>query len=146
MNTKSDNCLIQPYLTFSGRCAEAIEFYRTALGAEVEMMMRFKDSPEPMPPGMLSPGWEDKVMHVTLRIGGAVLMASDGCSAGKSGFLGFSLSLTLKNNAEAERAFVALAAGGQIRMPLAKTFWSPLFGMVEDKFGVGWMITLPSAN
>lgn len=136
-----NNTLIQPYLFFSGRCEEAIAFYRQALGAELEMLMRFKDSPDPPPPGTLQPGFEDKVMHATLRIGGAVLMASDGCDD-QSRFDGFRLSLALPSEADAQRVFTALSDGGQIQMPLTKMFWSPCFGMVTDRFGVGWMVTV----
>jgi PhnB protein len=133
--------LIQPYLFFGGRCEEAIEFYRKALGAQVEMLMLHKDSPDPHPPGMLQPGFEDKVMHATVRIGSATLMASDGCDD-KSRFDGFRLSLGLATEDEAKRAFAGLSDGGQVQMPLTKTFWSPCFGMVTDRFGVGWMVTI----
>lgn len=133
---------IQPYLFFNGRCEEAIDFYRKALGAEVEMMMRFKDNPDPMPPGMLAPGFENKVMHAALRIGGAVLMASDGMAAGEPDFKGFSLSIDAPDAAGVDRLFAALAEGGRVQMPLGKTFWSPHFGMVTDRFGVGWMVSV----
>jgi PhnB protein len=138
----STNKLIQPYLFFNGHCEEAIEFYRTAIGGQVEIMMRYKESPDPAPPGMVPEGWGDKVMHVSLRIGDTVLMASDGCHAEKPGFAGFSLSLSVPDEAEADRAFKALAEGGQVRMPLTKTFWSPCFGMLEDRYGIGWMISV----
>jgi len=131
---------IEPYLFFNGRCEEAVEFYKKALGAEVMMLMRFKESPEAHPPGMVPPGAENNVMHVSFRIGDTAVMASDGCSTGQANFQGFSLSLTVANEAEADRKFAALADGGQVQMPLAKTFWSPRFGMVTDRFGVGWMI------
>src|SRR5262245_53949378 len=121
------NSVIQPYLFFGGRCEEALEFYRTALGAKVELLMRYKDSPEPHPPGLLPPGFENKVMHTTFHIGGNTLMASDGCEVGKH-FNGFSLSLAVPDSAEADRAFAALAVGGEVTMPLTKTFWSPRFG------------------
>jgi PhnB protein len=133
--------IIQPYLFFGGRCEEALEFYKTALGAQVDMLMRYKESPEPMPAGMLPPGFENKVMHTTFRIAGNVLMASDGCHEGPS-FEGFSLSLAVPTEAEANRAFAALAEGGGVKMPLAKTFWSPCFGMLTDRFGVGWMVSV----
>ena len=133
---------IQPYLFFNGRCEEAIAFYRKALGAELEMMMRFNESPDPMPPGMLAPGFENKVMHASLRIGGAVLMASDGMAAGATDFKGFSLSIDAPDEAGVDRKFNALAEGGTVTMPLGKTFWSPRFGMVTDRFGVGWMVGL----
>jgi len=142
MSTTNNNRLVQPYLFFNGRCEQAVEFYRKAIGAEVEMTMRYKESPEPPQPGMIPPGFENKIMHTSFRVGGTTLMASDGCSADKPNFEGFSLSLSLATEAEAERAFAALADGGQVRMPLTKTFWSPRFGMVQDRFGVGWMITV----
>jgi PhnB protein len=135
------NSHIQPYLFFGGRCEEALEFYRAALDAQVDFLMHYKDSPEPQPPGMIPPGWENKVMHTTFRIGGATLMASDGCAEGSS-FSGFSLALTVPTAAEADRAFAALAVGGEVRMPLTKTFWSPCFGMLTDRFGVGWMVSV----
>jgi PhnB protein len=133
--------IIQPYLFFGGRCQEALEFYRVAVGAEVDMLMLYKDSPEPPPPGMLQPGFENKVMHTTFRIGGSTLMASDGCGEEIS-FAGFSLALSLPTEAEADRAFAALSNGGQVRMPLTKTFWSPRFGMLTDRFGIGWMVSV----
>jgi PhnB protein len=133
--------LIQPYLFFGGRCEEALEFYRTALGAQVDFLMRYKESPEPLPPGRLPPGFENKVMHATFRIGGSTLMASDGCEEGQS-FTGFSLSLAVPTQADADRAFAALADGGKVKMPLTKTFWSPCFGMVTDRFGLGWMVSV----
>lgn len=132
---------IEPYLFFNGCCEAAIAFYQKALGAEVRMLMRYKESPEPPPPGMVPAGWDDKIMHVSLRVGDATVMASDGCSDGPA-FKGFSLSLTAANEADAGRKFAALSEGGQIQMPLGKTFWSPCFGMVTDKFGVGWMVTV----
>ena len=115
---------IQPYLFFNGRCEEAIDFYRKALGAEVEMMMRFKESPDPLPPGMIAPGFENKVMHAALRIGGAVMLASDGMASGATNFKGFSLSIDAPDAAGVERLFNALAGGGSVTMPLGKTFWS----------------------
>jgi PhnB protein len=130
----------QPYLFFDGRCEEALEFYRGALGAKVEMMMRFKDAPQPHQPGMCPPGSENKVMHASFRIGETTLMASDGRCLGKPSFQGFALSLNAADDAEAERLFTTLADGGQVQMPLAKTFFSPRFGMVADRFGVGWMV------
>lgn len=133
--------LVQPYLSFGGRCEEAITFYRTALGAQVEMLMRFKESPEPMPPGMLPPNWGDKIMHATIKVGGSTIMASDGCGGSDAmGFAGFSLSLNVPDETDARRAFAALAQGGSVGMPLGKTFWSPCFGMLTDRFGVGWMV------
>ncbi len=136
-----NDTVLQPYLFFGGRCEEAIEFYRRGLGAELEMLMRHNESPDAPPPGMLQPGFENKVMHASLRIGGAVLMMSDGCDD-KSHFDGFRLSLSLPTEADAQKAFAALADGGDVQMPLTKTFWSPCFGMVTDRFGVGWMVTV----
>lgn len=135
--------VVQPYLIFGGRCQEAVDFYRAALGAEVEMLLLHKDSPEPPPPGMLQPGFEEKVMHTSFRIGETTLMASDGCREGSS-FSGFSLSLSVPTQAEAERVFAALAEGGEVQMPLGRTFWSPCFGVLTDRFGVGWMINVPA--
>ena len=131
---------VQPYLFFNGRCEEAAEFYRRALGAEVTMLMRWKDHPDPQPPVMVPPGSENKVMHMALRIGDTTVLASDGPCQGQQSFQGFALSLTAANEAEAERLFGALSDGGQVRMPLAKTFFSPSFGMVADRFGVSWMV------
>ena len=133
---------VQPYLFFEGRCDEAVEFYRKALGAEVTFLMRYKDSPDPPPPGCIPPGSENKVMHASMQIGDTTVMASDGQCSGKSSFQGFSLSLVMPNEAEAKRRFDALADGGQVQMPLGKTFWSPCFGMVADRFGVGWMVNV----
>ena len=131
---------VQPYLFFDGRAEEAIEFYRKALGAKVEMLMRFKDSPEPAQPGMVPPGSENKIMHMSFRIGDTVVMGSDGRCLGKPNFQGFSLSITAANEAEADRLFGALSDGGQVQMPMSKTFFSPRFGVLADKFGVGWMV------
>jgi len=136
--------LVQPYLFFDGRCEEAVEFYRSALGAEVTMLMRFKESPEPHNPEMCPLGADDKVMHASFRIGDTTVMASDGRCLGQPSFQGFALSLTVPNDAEADRRFAALADGGQVQMPLAKTFFSPRFGMVADRFGVSWMIIVMS--
>ncbi len=130
--------IVQPYLMFDGRCEEALAFYGRALGAEVAMMMRFKDSPEP--PREMAPGNENKVMHASFRIGETTILASDGHCGGRPNFEGFSLTITAADEAEAERLFTALAEGGQVRMPLAKTFFSPRFGMLADRFGVGWMV------
>ena len=131
---------VQPYLFFDGHCEEAVEFYRSALGAEVTMLMRFKDSPEPHEPGMVPPGAEDKVMHMSFRIGDTTLMASDGRRLGQPNFNGFSLSLTAADVAEAERLFAAVADGGEVQMPMTKTFYASRFGMVADRFGVSWMV------
>ena len=134
---------VQPYLFFDGRCEEAIEFYKSALGAKVDMLMRFKDSPEPVPSSMCAPGSENKVMHSAFRIGDTLVMASDGMAGGKPEFKGFSLSVNAADEKEADRLFAALGKGGQVQMPLGKTFFSPRFGMVADRFGVGWMVIVP---
>lgn len=131
---------VQSYLFFDGRCEEAIEFYQRALGAEVEMLMRFKECPEPPPAGTFPPGTEDKVMHASLRIGDTNVLVSDSQCTGNPSFQGFGLALTVPSEAEADRVFAALADGGQVQMPLGKTFFSPRFGMVADRFGVTWMI------
>ena len=128
---------VQPYLFFEGRCEEALEFYREALGAEVTMLMRYKESPEP---AACAPGAENKVMHAAVRIGDTTMFASDGRCLGEPNFQGFSLSITVSTEAEAERLFAALSQGGQVQMPMTKTFYSPRFGMATDRFGVMWMV------
>jgi PhnB protein len=139
--TSTKKYSVQSYLCFNGRCEEAIEFYRKALGAEVLMLMRFKDAPEP---AMCTPGSENKVMHASFRIGETHVMASDGRCTGQLNFAGISLSLTVSDEADADRFFSALADGGQVQMPLAKTFFSPKFGMLADRFGVSWMVYVSS--
>jgi len=135
---------VQPYLTFEGRCEEAIEFYKKALDAKVEMLMRFKDAPEQPPAGECAPGADDKIMHAALKIGDATVMASDGRMQGKPAFQGFALSLDMKDEEEAGRRFRALSEGGQVQMPLGKTFFATAFGMVADRFGVPWMLIVPA--
>ncbi|HVR81655.1 MAG TPA: VOC family protein [Luteimonas sp.] len=130
---------VQSYLFFNGRCEEALDFYRDVLGAQVDMVMRFKDSPEP-PSAERAPDSADKIMHASFRIGETMLMASDGHGAGNPEFKGFALSLNVRDDAEAQRLFAALGEGGQVIMPLAKTFFASIFGMVADRFGVKWMI------
>ena len=132
--------LVQPYLFFDGRCEEALAFYRSALGAETTTLMRFKENPEPMPADMCPPGSDEKVMHASFRIGETTLMASDGRATGQPVFQGFSLSLSLQTDAEAQRLFSLLSDGGQVQMPLGKTFYASSFGMVADRFGVSWMV------
>lgn len=133
------NAIVQSYLFFDGKCEEALEFYKKALGAEVVMLMRFKESPEAVPPGC-GPQDTNKVMHARIQIGKTVIMASDGRATGKPQFEGFALSLSLSTPAEVDKAFAALADGGKVEAPLAKTFFSARFGMVVDKFGVFWMV------
>jgi len=145
MNPTTSPRLVQPYLFFDGRCEEALEFYRRALGAELIMLMRFKDSPEPPQPDMCAPGSENKVMHASFRIGETTMMASDGRCGGKPNFQGFALSLTAATAAEAESLFAAISDGGQVQMPLTKTFFSERFGMAADRFGVTWMVLVRPA-
>jgi PhnB protein len=128
---------LQPYLNFDGRCDEALEFYKNALGAKVDMLMRFKDAPDK---SMISPGSENKVMHSRFKVGDTVVLASDGRNTGKPNFHGIALSISADTEADAEKIFNGLAAGGQVQMPLGKTFFSAKFGMLQDKFGVGWMV------
>lgn len=133
--------IVQSYLFFSGRCEEALEFYKSAIDAKVDMLMRFSESPEAPPPGMVPPGHENKVMHASFHVGETVIMASDGCGE-KHPFAGISLSLGVTTEAEAEKYFNALAEGGKVEMPLGKTFWSPRYGMLTDKFGMSWMVSV----
>ena len=128
---------VQPYLFLDGRCEEAIEFYKRALGATVNRLLRNRESPEP---SMAPPGAENKILHASLRIGDTEVLLSDGQCTGKPTFQGFSLSLTVSSVAEADKFFAALSDGGQVQLPLTKTFFSPRFGMLADRFGVGWMI------
>ncbi|MBF0108920.1 MAG: VOC family protein [Magnetococcales bacterium] len=132
---------VEPYLFFEGRCEEAIDLYRRVLGAEVTFLMRYRESPEPSE-HWPNPEAGDKVMHANLRLGDTMVMVSDGQCGGKAGFEGFSLTVSLADVGEAERIFAAMSDGGQVRMPLGKTFWSPCFGMVTDRFGVGWFIVV----
>jgi PhnB protein len=137
---------VQPYLFFDGRCEEALEFYKSALGAKVDMLLRFKDNPEPQAGGPgCGAGSEDKVMHAAFHVGETLIMASDGMAGGKPEFKGFSLSVNAKDEKEADKLFNALGKGGNVTQPLIKTFFSPRFGMVTDRFGVGWMVIVPGA-
>jgi PhnB protein len=136
--------LVQPYLFFEGRCEEALEFYKKAIGAQVTLLMRNKDNPEPPEKHMpLPPGNENKVMHCEFKVGETTLMGSDGFCRGAEAlkFQGFSLSLNVADAAAARKAFAALSAdGGKVDMPLDKTFFSESFGMLTDKFGIGWLV------
>jgi PhnB protein len=136
---------VQPYLMFDGRCEEALEFYRKAVGAKITALMRYKEMPEPKSPEMCPPASAEKVMHSSFTIGETTLMASDGNNGGKPVFQGISLSLLAADEAEANRLFTALGDGGQVQMPLGKTFFSPAFGMVADRFGVSWMVVVMQA-
>lgn len=131
---------IQPYLFFDGRCEQAIEFYHKALGAKPGRFLRYQDSPEPPPPGRVPSGYQNKVMYAEFRVGDTQVMACDDGTRSTTAFQGFRLSLSVANEAQARRVFAALADGGEVNMPLAKTFFSPCFGMLKDRFGVGWMI------
>ena len=135
---------IQPYLFFQGRCEEAVEYYKKHLGAKQGRLVRYQDSPETPPPGMVPPGYENKVMYTEFRVGDTQVMACDDGTRTITGFQGFRLSLSVSNETEARHAFAALANGGEVNMPLTKTFFSPCFGMLKDKFGVGWMIIVPA--
>ncbi len=128
---------LQPYLFFDGKCEEALDFYKQAVGAEPKMLMRFKNAPDQ---SMVSPGSDDKIMHAQVQIGDTTVLMSDGRCLGKPNFQGFALTISAKSEAEADKLFGALSDGGQVTMPLAKTFFSPRFGMLTDKFGVGWMV------
>ena len=135
---------VEPYLFLEGRTEEALAFYTRALGAKVEISMRYSDSPSPVPQQMLPPGGAGKIMHSSFTVGDSRIMASDGHVEGEANFTSFSLSITVETEAQARRMFDALAAeGGQVRSPLQKTFFSPCFGMVQDKFSVGWMLLVP---
>ena len=131
---------VQPYLFFDGKCEEAIEFYKSAIGAEVEMLMRFSENPDKPDPSHMPPNSENKVMHAAFKVGGTQILASDGHCAGKPSFQGFGLTLGAKSDAEAEKLFGAVGKGGQVLQPLTKTFFASKFGMVTDRFGVMWMV------
>jgi PhnB protein len=135
---------IQPYLFFDGRTEEALNYYRKTVGAEIQMMMRFKDSPEKGPGCGQGPDAENKIMHAAFKVGDSVVMASDGECKGKPSFQGFGLSLTAKDEAEAKRFFAGLGDGGHVQVPLTKTFFAKSFGMVADRFGVMWMVIVPA--
>ena len=133
--------LLNAYLTFHGETEEAIGFYCQALGAKLEMLMRFNEEPEAPPPGMLPADWGHKVMHASITVGDQRIMMSDGgCQDGGAGFKGFALSMAVPDIAEADRIFTALSEGGTVTMPQSATFWSPRFGMLTDRYGVAWMV------
>jgi PhnB protein len=135
---------VQPYLFYGGRCEEAIAFYERAVGARRDMLMRFSESPDPIPPGMLAPGFEGKVMHASFHIGEHMIMACDGSNSEEKS-RGVSLAITVTTEAEVDRLFNALTQGGQATMPPGPTFWSKRFAMGTDKFGIGWMVMVPDA-
>lgn len=131
---------VQPYLFFDGKCEEALEFYKSAIGAKVDMMMRFSEAPEKPPEGAMPAGSEKKIMHAAFKVGDTQIMASDGHCAGKPSFQGFGLTINAANDAEADKLFNAVGKGGQVQQPLTKTFFASRFGMVTDRFGVMWMV------
>lgn len=137
--------ITKPYLYLSGQCDEALAFYQQHLGATISMLIRFNESPKPLPTD-LPDGYEDKVMHCEFSVGDMSIMASDGCKESTGEFRGFSLTLTIADEAYARQAFQALSEGGEVNMPLSETFWSPLYGQVTDKFGISWMIMLPERS
>lgn len=139
------NPKINTYVFFAGRCEEALEFYKTAIGAKVEMLMRFNESPDKSALNHIQAGFENKVMHSAFWVNDTLILASDGCNE-DAGFKGFSLVLNVENEAEADRAFAALSDGGKVKMPLSKTFWSPRYGMLQDRFGVEWMVMVPGES
>jgi len=130
---------VQPYVFFDGKCEEALEFYKSAVGAKVDMVMRFKEAPPEMQTQM-SPGSKDKVMHAAFKIGDTQILASDGQCNGKPNFQGFSLTINAANDAEADKLFAALGKGGTVTQPMSETFFASRFGMLADKFGVNWMV------
>lgn len=136
---------VEPYLFLGGRCDEALAFYAQVFATEPVIVMRFSEAPDAPPPGMIPDDWQDKIMHSAILIGGTLVMMSDGCEAGGP-ISGFSLSVTLSDEAECRRVFDALADGGDITMPLGATFFSPCFGSLTDRFGVGWMVTMPTGT
>lgn len=131
------NETVQPYIFFDGKCEEALEFYKDAIGAKVDMMMRFKEAPDQ---SQMQPNTGEKVMHAAFHVGTTQVLASDGHCAGKPSFQGFGLALNAKNDAEAEKLFTAVGKGGQVLQPLTKTFFASKCGMVTDKFGIMWMV------
>ena len=133
---------VEPYLMLSGRTEEALAFYNQAIDAKTVMVMRFAESPDKNHPMPLPPDWDKKIMHSAMTVGDTTVMLSDGMSAEAVSFAGVTLSITADDETQAKRLFDALAVGGKVFMPLRKTFWSPCFGMVSDKFGVSWMVGL----
>jgi len=133
---------VQPYLFFGGRCEEALEFYRKIAGAEIVMLTRFKEAPETDAMPKMPDCFDEKIMHAVVRIGSSTFFASDGRCEGDPTFEGFSMAINVPSEAEAERIFNALSETGTVIMPLEKTFWASKFGMVEDRFGLGWMVSV----
>ena len=135
---------VQAYISFGGRCEEALEFYKKSIAAEVTSLMRWKDSPDVV---MKSPpGYEEKIMNAAFRIGETQLMADDGMGEKEVEFKGMTLAIEVTDDAEAKRVFTALGEGGKVTMPLMKTFWTSSFGMLTDKYGVPWMVNVAAAK
>ncbi|HEY1503898.1 MAG TPA: VOC family protein [Stellaceae bacterium] len=126
-----------PYLLFTGECESAFKFYETHLGGKILVMMKHAGTPAE---GQVPVEWNDKIMHGRIQLGDTVVMASDAPPGRQQKAQGFRLSLSFDKSAEAERAFNALADGGSVEMPFAKTFFAERFGMVTDRFGTPWMI------
>jgi PhnB protein len=137
---------VTPYLYFNGRCEEALSFYQQTIGARVECQMRFSDCPGELDPNMVPPGTEHRIMHAAFKLGETTIFAADGCASAEMKPAGFGLSLQTPDVAEAEQLFNALAWEGEVRMAMTKTFFSPSFGIVVDKFGVNWLIYVPQAQ
>ena len=133
---------VEPYLMMSGRCTDALAFYQLAIDAKTTMVMRFDESPDQNHPMPLPPDWGKKIMHSSMTVGNTTVMMSDGMSTEPKDLSGITLSITADDEAQAKKMFDALSVGGKVFMPLGKTFWSPCFGMVSDKFGVSWMVGL----
>lgn len=128
---------VNPYLLYNGNCEEAFNYYVRALGGKVDMMARYQGSPAA---DHVPPEWASKVMHAQLSIDGEVLMAADAPPGAAKPPAGFAVSLQVEDPAKADRVFAALADGGEITMPIDKTFWARRFGMCVDRFGIPWMI------
>ena len=128
---------VSPYLSFKGDCEEAFKFYELCLGGKIEAMFRYAGSPMA---GTAPAGWQDKIMHGSVKIGDLVLMGADIAPEGYEEPKGISLSLQLKNPSDAERIYADLVKGGRVVLPLEKTFWAERFGMAVDRFGIPWLI------
>ena len=128
---------MNPYLSFNGRCEEAFNFYQQCLGGEIGAIFRYAGTPMS---GEVPADWQEKIMHGSITIGEQVLMAADVAPERYEEPKGFSLSLQIKSTAEAERIFRELSSNGRVVVPLEKTFWAALFGVLVDPFGISWLI------